>query len=54
MALQTQNLVMTGLGTLGDTLPNTLQPPLVDGIHLDGLSSEISVSPGMGSTSSGG
>src|SRR2546425_8617408 len=34
MALQTENLLMIGLGTLGDTPPNSLQPPLVDGIHL--------------------
>lgn len=34
MALQTQNLVMTGLGILGDSPPNAVQPPLVDGIHL--------------------
>lgn len=34
MALQTENLVMIGLGTLGDTPPNSLQPPLADGIHL--------------------
>jgi len=34
MPLQTENLVMMGLGTLGDIPPNSLQPPLVDGIHL--------------------
>ncbi len=34
MALQTQNLVMVGLGILGDSPPNNMQPPLVDGIHL--------------------
>jgi hypothetical protein len=32
--LQTRNLVMTGLGILQDLPPNTLQPPLADGIHL--------------------
>src|SRR5919109_4289215 len=34
MALQTQDLVMVGLGIQGDRPPNRLQPPLVDGIHL--------------------
>ncbi len=34
MPLQTQNLVMIGLGVQGDSPPNGLQPPLVDGIHL--------------------
>src|SRR5713101_7878340 len=34
MPLQTQNLVMVGLGITGDTPPNPLQPLLVDGIHL--------------------
>ena len=34
MALQTQNLVMVGLGIQGDSPPNPLQPPLVNGIHL--------------------
>lgn len=34
MALQTENFVMIGLGILGDTPPNSLQPPLADGIHL--------------------
>src|SRR6266567_4645644 len=34
MALQTQNLVMVGLGILKDTPPNPVQPPLKDGIHL--------------------
>ncbi|MFQ5651578.1 MAG: hypothetical protein ACE5IY_16705, partial [bacterium] len=34
MALQTQNLVMLGLGIQGDSPPNPFQPPLVDGIHL--------------------
>jgi len=34
MALQTDNLVMAGLGVLGDVPPNAVQPPLVDGIHL--------------------
>lgn len=34
MGLQTQNLVMVGLGILEDAPPNQLQPPLVDGIHL--------------------
>jgi hypothetical protein len=34
MPLQTQNLVMVGLGIKGDTPPNPLQPPLADGIHL--------------------
>ena len=34
MALQTNNLVMVGLGILNDTPPNSIQPELVDGIHL--------------------
>jgi hypothetical protein len=34
MALQTDNLVMIGLGILGDTPPDAEQPELVDGIHL--------------------
>jgi hypothetical protein len=34
MALQTQDLVMVGLGIQADHPPSTLQPPLVDGIHL--------------------
>ena len=34
IALQAQNLVMVGLGILGDSPPNTIQPLLVDGIHL--------------------
>ena len=34
MALQTDRLVMAALGVLGDTPPNTIQPPLIDGIHL--------------------
>lgn len=34
MPLQTQSLVMVGLGALGDNPQNNLQPPLVDGIHL--------------------
>jgi hypothetical protein len=34
MALQTDRLVMVGLGIEGDAPPNDDQPPLVDGIHL--------------------
>src|SRR5215210_6615271 len=34
MTLQTQNLVMFGLGVSGDAPPNSEQPPLVDGVHL--------------------
>jgi hypothetical protein len=34
MALQTQNLVMIGLGTQRDVPTNAIQPPLVDGVHL--------------------
>src|SRR2546430_8709471 len=34
MPLNSNRLVMVGLGVLGDQPPNTLQPPLVDGIHL--------------------
>src|SRR2546430_1440890 len=34
MALQSRRLVMAGLGVLGDTPPNRLQPALPDGIHL--------------------
>ncbi len=34
MSLQTQNLVMTGLGTLNDVPPNSIQPKIVNGIHL--------------------
>ncbi len=34
MALQTQNLVMVGLGIKDDAPPNSLQAALVDGIHL--------------------
>jgi hypothetical protein len=34
MALQTQNLVMIGLGIQGDKPPNNVQPPLADGVHL--------------------
>ncbi|MGZ3626553.1 MAG: hypothetical protein ACXVDN_02650, partial [Ktedonobacteraceae bacterium] len=34
MALQTRNLVMVGLGIATDTPVQSIQPPLVDGIHL--------------------
>lgn len=34
MPLQTQNLVMIGIGVQGDSPPNGLQPPLVDAVHL--------------------
>lgn len=34
MSLQTQNLLMVGLGSSGDAPPNAEQPALVDGIHL--------------------
>ena len=34
MSLQTPNLLMVGLGSWGDTPPNSEQPPLSDGIHL--------------------
>jgi hypothetical protein len=34
MALQTQNLVLVGLGLERDAPPNAMQPPLVRGIHL--------------------
>src|SRR3972149_5605051 len=34
MALQTQNLVMVGLSVKDDQPPNSIQPSLVDGIHL--------------------
>ena len=34
MALQSENLVMVGLSSLGDTPPSSHQPRLVDGIHL--------------------
>src|SRR4051812_40591593 len=34
MALQTDRLVMIGLGVEGDVPPNDVQPPLADGIHL--------------------
>lgn len=34
MPLQTRNLWMLGLGTVGDVPPNSLQPPLHDGMHL--------------------
>ncbi len=34
MALQTDNLMMIGLGVQKNSPPNTLQPPLMDGIHL--------------------
>src|SRR5437016_7906258 len=34
MPLQTRNLWMLGLGTVGDVPPNFLQPPLHDGMHL--------------------
>jgi hypothetical protein len=34
MPLQTDALVMTALGVLGDVPPNSIQPTLVDGIHL--------------------
>lgn len=34
MALQTQRLVMAGLGSRGDNPPNAIQPPLRDGVHL--------------------
>ena len=34
MALQTQRLVMVGLGSRGDAPPDALQPPLRDGVHL--------------------
>jgi hypothetical protein len=34
MPLQTDNLVMAGLGVRGDVPPNAVQPPLPDGIHL--------------------
>ena len=33
MALQTDRLVVAALSVLGDVPPNTIQPPLVDGIH---------------------
>jgi hypothetical protein len=31
MSLQTQNLVMTGLGILNDVPPNAIQPGIADG-----------------------
>ena len=34
MSLQTQNLVMTGLGILNDVPPNSIQPKIIDGVHL--------------------
>ena len=34
MSLQTQALVMSGVGALHYTPPNALQPKLADGIHL--------------------
>jgi len=34
MALQTSNLIMVGLGIQGDSPPNDMQPPLMDGVHL--------------------
>ena len=34
MALQSRNLVMVGLGITGDSPPNSIQPPLTDGVHL--------------------
>jgi hypothetical protein len=34
VALQTQQLVMVGLGNLADSPPNDLQPKLADGVHL--------------------
>src|SRR5262245_1873677 len=34
MPLQTNRLVMIGLGVLGDAPPNSLQPRLADGVHL--------------------
>lgn len=34
MALQTDNLVMVGLGMKNDQPANSIQPPLADGIHL--------------------
>ena len=34
MSLQSQNLVMIGLGVKDDSPPNSIQPRLVDGIHL--------------------
>jgi hypothetical protein len=34
MVLQTRDMVMQGLGVLGDAPPSSLQPPLVDGVHL--------------------
>ena len=34
MPLQTDNLVMVGLGVLGDQPPHSIQPKLPDGIHL--------------------
>ncbi|HEX6480488.1 MAG TPA: hypothetical protein VF043_16755 [Ktedonobacteraceae bacterium] len=43
MALQTQNLVMVGLGMSLDSPPNPIQPPLAPGIHL-----RWSFPPGLG------
>src|SRR5688572_18537996 len=34
MALQTEKLRMIGLGVSQDVPPNSVQPPLLDGIHL--------------------
>ena len=34
MTLQTQNLVMVGLGIKDDVPPNKIQPKLLDGVHL--------------------
>lgn len=34
MPLQGRNLVIVGLGSVGDAPPNHVQPPLADGIHL--------------------
>src|SRR5215210_4678086 len=34
MPLQTENLAMIGMGISNDTPPNSIQPKLVDGIHL--------------------
>jgi len=34
MSLQTQNLVMTGLGILNDVPPNAIRPGIADGVHL--------------------
>ena len=34
MAIQTQSLVLAGLGITGNTSPDGVQPALVDGVHL--------------------